>query len=84
VSLAVSLRRLTDIQIRNLPPPDKGQKVYCEPSGLCVRVSQGGSKSFVFQVGKAGKRIELGRYPLWASRRRGGLPLGLPRAPQRL
>lgn len=59
----MSLKHLTDVQIRKLAAPDKGQKVYYEPSGLGIRVSQGGSKSFVIQVGKARKRITLGRYP---------------------
>ena len=49
--------------IRNLPLPDKGQKVYYEASGLGVRVSQGGSRSFVVQIGKSRKRVTLGRYP---------------------
>jgi integrase len=63
LSLRLSLKRLTDIQIRSFQPPEKGQKVYYEPSGLGLRVSQGGTKSFVTQLGNSRKRVTLGRYP---------------------
>jgi integrase len=55
---------LTDIAISNLPAPDKGQKLY--PDGLVaslyVRVSQGGSKTFVLVQGKQRRFTTLGRY----------------------
>ncbi|MEO0547495.1 MAG: integrase family protein [Pseudomonadota bacterium] len=59
----MSLRPLTDLSIQKLPVPDSGQRVYYEPSGLGVRVSQGGTKSFVVQLGADRRRKTLGRYP---------------------
>jgi integrase len=57
------MMRLTDITIKNLPIPDKGQKVYGDDSlrGFGVRVSQGGSKTFVLTYGKRRKRVTLGQ-----------------------
>lgn len=59
----MSLRLLTDLTIQKLPVPESGQKVYYEPSGLGVRVSQGGTRSFVVQLGEKRKRKTIGRYP---------------------
>lgn len=53
--------RLTDVSIRALKAPAKGQQTYWD-KGLGVRVSQGGSKTFVVLAGP-GKRRALGRYP---------------------
>ena len=53
--------RLTDVTIRNLKPPTSGQKTYWDNS-LGVRVSQGGTKSFVVMLG-SGKRHTIGHYP---------------------
>lgn len=53
--------RLTDVSIRALKAPAKGQTTYWD-RGLGVRVSQGGSKTFVVLAG-SGKRRALGRYP---------------------
>lgn len=52
--------KLTDLHIRQLPTPERGQKTYWE-KGLGVRVSQGGSKTFVLK--HHGKLYTLGRYP---------------------
>lgn len=52
--------KLTDIGIRQLPTPERGQKTYWE-RGFGVRVSQGGSKSFVCK--HQGKLHTIGRYP---------------------
>jgi integrase len=54
--------RLTDLAIKTLPVPEKGQKTYWE-DGFGVRVSQGGSKSFVMMKGKDRKLHTIGRYP---------------------
>lgn len=56
---------LTDLQVKRLKPPQKGQKTYYDPglSGFGVRVSQGGSKTFVVLYGKKRQRRSLGRYP---------------------
>src|SRR5262249_5069364 len=53
---------LTDITIKNLPIPEKGQVTYDDTaSPLKVRVSQGGSKTFLVLMG-SGKRVTIGRY----------------------
>lgn len=54
--------RLTDLAIKALPTPEKGQKTYWE-DGFGVRVSQGGSKSFVIMQGKERRLTTLGKYP---------------------
>lgn len=53
--------RLTDVSIRALKAPAEGQVTYWD-RGLGVRVSQGGSKTFVVLAGP-GRRRALGRYP---------------------
>lgn len=57
--------RLTDISVRNLAAPDRGQKTYLDDSltGFGVRVSQGGAKSFVLVYGPSRERTTIGRYP---------------------
>lgn len=57
--------RLTDLQIKKLRAPDKGQKTYFDDGlrGFGVRVSQGGSKSFVVMFGEKRRLKTLGRYP---------------------
>lgn len=57
--------RLTDLQISKLKPPQKGQKTYFDDAlpGFGVRVSQGGSKSFVVMHSRKRKLRTLGRYP---------------------
>lgn len=52
--------KLTDLAIRQLAIPEQGQKTYWE-QGLGVRVSQGGSKTFVAKVNN--RQTTLGRYP---------------------
>src|SRR3954470_16004400 len=56
--------RLTDRQLSSLPIPDKGQKLYSDDTvpGFAVRVSQGGSKTFVLTYGAKRERVTLGRY----------------------
>jgi len=56
--------KLTDQSVRSLPVPERGQKLYSDAlAGFAVRVSQGGSKTFVLTVGKERQRITIGRYP---------------------
>jgi len=58
--------RLTDIVVRALPLPEKGQKTHWDdtlPNFGC-RVSQGGTKSFVVQHGIDRRLITIGRYPI--------------------
>lgn len=57
--------RLTDISVRQLPLPAKGQKIYFDdalPNFGC-RVSQGGTRSFVVQHGYDRRLTTIGRYP---------------------
>ena len=57
---------LTDMTIQKLSAPDRGQKLYTDDilRGFGVRVSQGGSKTFVVVVGAERQRITIGRYPI--------------------
>jgi integrase len=55
--------RLTDISIRNLDAPEKGAIVFPDDvlSGFGVRVSEGGTKSFVLTHGPRRTRETIGR-----------------------
>ncbi|SDJ66694.1 Arm DNA-binding domain-containing protein [Aliiruegeria lutimaris] len=57
--------RLTDIRIKNLRVPESGQKTYFDAAlpGFGVRVSQGGTKSFVVMLGEKRRLRTIGRYP---------------------
>lgn len=56
---------LTDAQIKRLKAPDKGQKTYYDDAlpGFGVRISQGGTKTFVVLCGPKRTRRSIGRYP---------------------
>lgn len=55
--------QLTEITIRNLPTPDKGQRMYFDRSmaGFGVRVSQGGTKTFALMTGARRQLRTIGR-----------------------
>ena len=55
---------LTDLAIRTIPPPEKGVKRFWDKDGLCVQVSQGGTKTFYFVHGSDRQFLKLGRYPI--------------------
>jgi len=57
--------RLTDLTVKSLATPPKGQVTYLDDqiTGFGCRVSQGGSKTFVLTYGKERKRLTIGRYP---------------------
>ena len=57
---------LTDITVKTLPLPDRGQTTYWDEGmkGFGVRVSQGGTKSFVIVHGVNRQRETLGKYPV--------------------
>lgn len=52
-----------DTNLRSLQTPEKGQRDYWDERfpGFGVRVSQGGSKTFIANIGKV--RRTIGRYP---------------------
>ena len=56
---------LTDAQIKRLKAPVGGQKTYFDDALPCfgVRVSQGGTKTFIALCGPKRKRHSIGRYP---------------------
>ncbi|GAA0007630.1 tyrosine-type recombinase/integrase [Bradyrhizobium diazoefficiens] len=58
--------RLTDTSLRALAVPSKGQRTYFDEvvPGFGCRVSQGGTKSFIVQLGADRRLITIGRYPL--------------------
>ena len=55
--------RLTDITIRSLRAPEQGARIYTDQliPGFGVRVSQGGTKSFVLTHGARHERETIGR-----------------------
>jgi integrase len=57
---------LTEITLRNLKPPERGQKTYTDDNltGFGVRVSQGGTKTFTLVYGVNRQRVTIGRYPI--------------------
>lgn len=59
-------QQLTDVLVKNLPAPDKGQHTVRDTvlPGFGVRVSQGGTKTFIVIYGKTRKQVTVGRYPL--------------------
>lgn len=61
----MSKTRLTDLAIRSLPIPQTGQKLYIDAAnpGFGVRVSQGGTKTFVAILGANRTYRKVGRYP---------------------
>lgn len=57
---------LSDLAIKNLEAPAKGQKTYHDRSltGFGVRVSQGGTKTFTLMHGFDRRLTTIGRYPI--------------------
>lgn len=57
--------RLTDLQIKRMQPPEQGQRTVFDEAlpGFGVRISQGGSKSFIVMYGKKRRLKTIGRYP---------------------
>lgn len=57
--------RLTDLAVRALSAPAKGQKIYFDDAlrAFGCRISQGGTRTFVLQHGADRQLISLGRYP---------------------
>src|SRR5205823_128780 len=61
-----SLMRLTDIAIRALQAPEKGQRTYFDDTlpSFGVRVSQGGTRTFIVMYGPERIRKTIARYPI--------------------
>lgn len=57
---------LTDLAVKSLPVPEKGQKDYRDDliKGFSVRVSQGGSRVFYLMHGRSRTRTKIGVYPI--------------------
>lgn len=57
---------LTDATIRALKPPAQGQKMYLDDNirGFGVRVSQGGTKTFIVVYGTKRRRYTIGTFPI--------------------
>ena len=57
--------RLTDLSIRKLGSPSSGQKTYYDDAlpGFGIRISQGGTKSYVVMYGTKRRLKTIGRYP---------------------
>ncbi len=55
--------RLTDLAIKTLAAPEKGATIYADDNlaGFGVRVSEGGTKSYVLTHGRLRKRETIGR-----------------------
>lgn len=58
------MARLTDVSIRSLPLPATGQKIYFDDAvpNFGLRVSQGGTRSFVLQYGASRQLTTIGRH----------------------
>ncbi|MBL4768063.1 MAG: site-specific integrase [Rhodobacteraceae bacterium] len=79
--------KLSDVSVRSLPLPEKGQVTHWDAGlpGFGVRVSQGGTKTFIVIHGPTRKRYTIGRYgPITlkqardeAKRLQAGLTLGV-------
>lgn len=56
---------LTDLSLKRLKVPDRGQVTYTDDtlSGFGVRVSSAGTKAFVLVYGRNRRRVTIGRYP---------------------
>jgi len=63
----VPTRQLTELVVRNANPPASGQYVIWDKalSGFGVRISQGGTRSFVvmFYEGSRKRRVTIGKHP---------------------
>jgi len=58
--------KFTDLAIRALPPPVRGQKTYMDKglTGFGLRVSQGGTKTWFVVHGANRDKTTIGRYPI--------------------
>jgi len=64
--MEATIVRLTDLSVKALPAPAKGQKTHFDDGlrGFGVRVSPGGTRTFVLMHGTDRQLISIGRYPI--------------------
>ena len=57
---------ITDLAVRKIAPPEKGQRTIWDKSlpNFGLRISQGGTRSWVVQHGPTRQLTTIGRYPL--------------------
>ena len=62
---AMPTTNLTDIAVRQLKPPASGQITYYDDNlkGFGIRLSPGGTRTWVLVYGPKRKRVKLGTYP---------------------
>jgi integrase len=62
----VPIVSLTDAGIRSLEHPERGQVTYWDRSlkSFGLRLSQGGTRSWIVMLGQDRRRVTIGRYPL--------------------
>ena len=60
------MTNLTAKFVETVQPPEAGQDEYRDDAvrNFMLRVSQGGTKTFLVLIGKSRRRHALGRYPL--------------------
>jgi integrase len=60
------MANLTDISVRKLSPPVKGQQLHVDGTipGLFLRISPGGTRTFVLVFGQRRQWQSIGRYPI--------------------
>ena len=64
-TISVTKMRLTELAVKRLAAPEKGQRSYFDDAlpGFGVRISQGGTRSFIVMYGEKRQLKTLGRYP---------------------
>lgn len=57
--------RLTDLTLKSLSRPQRGQRTYSDDAlpGFGIRISQGGTRTFVLVHGPTRRRETIGRFP---------------------
>jgi integrase len=58
--------KLNDVVVRTLSPPDHGQRTFYDDAlpNFGIRVSQGGTRTFVVRHGHERHLVTIGRYPI--------------------
>ncbi|MDX2308559.1 MAG: tyrosine-type recombinase/integrase [Hyphomicrobium sp.] len=82
---AMSRLQFTDLGIRALKPPEQGQVTHWDASlpGFGIRISQGGTKTWIAMRGEERRRVTIGRYPDMSLQEARGVAWDLLRRKQR-